>query len=170
MPLAERNLLVGRDVTADSCRRFHAPLRTEPFCAAAYRSAELREPHPPYRIGVRGRGLPPFRAGTEHVIHRAAPPFDGRFGVGVPDTVLIHRLFIDDDAVSRTVGYHFDTAAQFIAASGAQAPAAAAVGCGEGRLTGFEPGYGDVMNIEEIRVAEEKFRHSVGEKVPGRIG
>ncbi|MFR3131500.1 MAG: CDP-alcohol phosphatidyltransferase family protein [Lachnospiraceae bacterium] len=27
-----------------------------------------------------------------------------------------------------------------------------------------------VMNIEEIRVAEEKFRHSVGEKVPGRIG
>ena len=71
----------------------------------------------------------------------------------MPDTVLIHRLFIDDDAVSRTVGYHFDTAAQFIAASGAQAPAAAAVGCGEGRLTGFEPGYGDrvVGFVEPLR-------------------
>lgn len=36
--------------------------------------------------------------------------------------------------------------------------------CGICMMTAF------VINIEEIRAAQEKFRHSVGEKIPGRIG
>ena len=115
-------------VAAYAERGFEPPAGEEPFRMAPERTSEPRERHFARRPEVFGRRLLPFDAGAERIAAVAAPPFDGRFGPGLPDAVLVHRLPVHGRPLSGAVGDHFDPQPLRAGRIRPEAPASGAVG------------------------------------------